>query len=56
MSATANVVMNGAQVLSLPLTMSVQAASLQISVGTTYATEPSSGWEVRYDNVLFTSM
>ncbi len=54
-SATADVVMGGAQVTSVPLTMSVQATSLEISIGTTYSTEPSSGWEVRYDNVLFTA-
>jgi hypothetical protein len=36
--------------------MNVQATSLQISIGTTYSTEPSSGWEIRYDNVLFTDL
>lgn len=55
MSATADVLMHGDVVLSLPLTMNVDATSLQISIGTTFSTEPSSGWEVRYDNVLFTT-
>jgi hypothetical protein len=55
-TARAAVLMNGSQALSVPLTMSVQATSLQISIGTTYSTEPSSGWEIRYDNVLFTAM
>jgi hypothetical protein len=55
-SATADVLMNGMQVLSLTLAMNIQATSLEISVGTTFSTEPSSGWEVRYDNVLFTAM
>jgi hypothetical protein len=56
MAAQAAVLMNGSQALSVPLTMNVQATSLQISIGTTYSTEPSSGWEIRYDNVLFTDL
>jgi hypothetical protein len=56
MTANAAVLMNGSQALSVPLTMNVRATSLQISIGTTYSTEPSSGWEIRYDNVLFTAM
>lgn len=55
-SATADVLMHGSVVLSLPLAMNVRATTLQISVGTTYSTEPSSGWEVRYDNVLFRTL
>jgi hypothetical protein len=56
MTANAAVLMNGSQALSVPLTMNVRATSLQISIGSTYSTEPSSGWEIRYDNVLFTAM
>jgi hypothetical protein len=56
MTANAAVLMNGVQALSVPLTVNVQATSLQISIRTTYSTEPSSGWEIRYDNVLFTAM
>jgi hypothetical protein len=56
MTATADVLMHGAVVLSLPLTMNVDAVSLQISIGTTFSSEPSSGWEARYDNVLFTTL
>jgi hypothetical protein len=55
MNATADVLMHGAIVLSLPLTIGVDATSLQISIGTTFSSEPSSGWEVRYDNVLFST-
>jgi hypothetical protein len=52
-TANAQVLFGSASVLSVPLAMNVAAATLQISIGTTYATEPSPGWEVRYDNVLF---
>jgi len=55
MNATADILMHGAIVLSLPLTIGVDATSLQISIGTTFSSEPSSGWEVRYDNVLFST-
>jgi hypothetical protein len=55
MTASARFLVNGAQLLSLPLTIGVDARSLQISIGTTYSTEPSTGWEVRYDNVLFSA-
>jgi hypothetical protein len=52
----AKVDVNGAQVLDVPLTMTVTPATLQIGVGTSYVTEPSPGWEIRYDNVVFTAM
>ncbi len=55
-SATATVTFGGAQVQSFPLTMSVVATSVRIDIGTTYATLPSAGWDVRYDNVLFTAL
>ncbi len=54
-AATASVLFGGASVLSVPLAISVQATTLQLSIGTTYASTPSPGWELRYDDVLFTA-
>jgi len=55
-SAEAKVSVDGAQVLDTPLTMTVQAATLQLGIGTSYVAEPSPGWELRYDDVVFTAM
>jgi hypothetical protein len=55
-TAEARVDVNGAQAIDVPLTMTVQPVSLQIGVGTSYVSEPSPGWELRYDNVVFTTM
>jgi hypothetical protein len=54
--AEAKVEVNGTQKLDVPsLTMTVQPVSLQIGIGTSYVSEPSPGWELRYDNVVFTA-
>ncbi len=53
-TATATVTVTGpgaAPPLTTPLAMTVTATSLQIGVGTSYVTQPSPGWELRYDNV-----
>jgi hypothetical protein len=53
------VAVNGAAELDTPLTMAIVPTSLQIGVGTTYVTEYEAGlsppWELRYDNVVFTT-
>lgn len=50
---------NGALELNTALTLTVAPSQLQIGIGTSYVTEYSSGtspvWEIRYDNVLFTT-
>ncbi len=51
----AMVFVNGTKKLDVPLTATVQATSLQIGVGTSYVSEPSPAWEIRYDNVVFTA-
>lgn len=51
----ATVTVGGTQELDVPLTMTVQATSLQIGVGTSFVTEPAPVWELRYDNVVFTA-
>jgi hypothetical protein len=35
-----------------PLTMSVKATTLQLTIGSSFETQPSQGWEIRYDNVV----
>ena len=55
MSAVGKVFVNGAKQLDVPLTMTVHATSLQIGIGTSYVSEPSPVWELRYDNVWFTA-
>jgi hypothetical protein len=55
-SLHATVSMGGVPALDVPLSMTVQLASLQIGVGTSYVSTPSPGWHLRYDNVLFTAM
>jgi hypothetical protein len=53
-TAQASVLVNGVtELAAVPLTMTVSAASLQIGIGTTYVSEPSATWEIRYDNVWF---
>jgi hypothetical protein len=52
----AKISLDGTLALDVPLTMTVQPSSLQIGVGTSYVSTPSPGWELRYDNVLFTGM
>lgn len=54
-SAQAKVLVGGSVQLTVPLTMTVTAASLQIGVGTSYESQPSPGWELRYDDVRFTA-
>ncbi len=48
--------MNGTAELNVALTVPFSPASMNISVGTSYVNPiPSSAWELRYDNVLFTA-
>ena len=54
-TATGIVRVGGGQELSTPLTMTVVPESLQVGVGTSYVTEPSLGWKLRYDDVYFTA-
>ncbi len=54
-SAEALVSVNGTTELDVSLTVTVQPSALQIGVGTSYVTEPSPVWELRYDNVVFTA-
>jgi hypothetical protein len=35
-----------------PLTITVDATSLQLTIGSAYELEPSAGWKSRYDNVV----
>jgi hypothetical protein len=50
---------NGVPELATALTLTVAPTQLQIGIGTSYVTEYSTGtspvWELRYDNVLFTT-
>ncbi len=55
-TAEAKITVGGLQALDTALTMTVQATSLQIGIGTSYVHEPSPGWELRYDNVVFSAM
>jgi hypothetical protein len=53
-TATLSVGKNRVPILGpVTLTMTVQATHLQIGIGTSYVTEPSQGWEIRYDNVFY---
>jgi hypothetical protein len=54
-TAEGKVSVGGAQAIDVPLTMTVQPASLQIGIGTSYVSQPSPGWELRYDNVSFSA-
>jgi hypothetical protein len=54
-SVEGRVFLGAAQVLDVPLTMTVTPIALQIGVGTSYVTEPSPGWTLRFDNVAFTA-
>jgi hypothetical protein len=51
MAASAHVTFNGAPELDTPLTMTVDAKTLQLTIGSSFETEPSEGWKNRYDNV-----
>jgi hypothetical protein len=53
-TATASVTINGAVGLApFAMTMTVQATSLQVGIGTSYVTQPAPAWELLYDNVSF---
>jgi hypothetical protein len=54
-SAEGIVTIGGATQLDVPLSLSVVPTSLQIGIGTSYVSEPSPVWELRYDNVWFTA-
>ena len=51
MAASVHVTFNGAPELDTPLTMTVDAQTLQLTLGSSFETEPSGGWKNRYDNV-----
>jgi hypothetical protein len=38
--------------LDIPLQMNVNASMLHVTIGSSYETEPSSGWDTLYDNVI----
>jgi hypothetical protein len=55
-TARASVSVNGNVELNVTLTVAVTATNMDIGIGTTYVhPTPSSVWELRYDNVLFTA-
>ncbi len=54
-SAEAIVTVAGAKELDVQLNVTVQPTSFQIGVGTSYVSEPSPIWELRYDDVVFTA-
>jgi hypothetical protein len=43
------------QTTTVPLSVMVQNFSAELGVGVTYASTPSNGWQVTYDNVFFDS-
>jgi hypothetical protein len=51
-AATAHVAFGGSTEIDLSLAMSVNATTLQLTIGSSYETEPSAGWKNRYDNVV----
>jgi hypothetical protein len=51
MAATVHVSFNGAAELDTPLSITVDATTLQLTIGSSFETEPSGGWANRYDNV-----
>jgi hypothetical protein len=51
----AHVSFGAAHELDAPLQVRVTATKLQLDVGSSYETEPSMGWNVLYDNVVFDS-
>jgi hypothetical protein len=51
-AATAHVAFGATAEIDLPLAMSVNATALQLTIGSSYETEPSAGWKNRYDNVV----
>jgi hypothetical protein len=51
-AATAHVSFGGTSEVDLPLSLSVNATSLQLTVGSSFESEPSAGWKNRYDNVV----
>jgi hypothetical protein len=54
-AGTAILTVNGNPVLQVPLSWTVAPTSLQIGIGTAYVSQPSPGWALRYDNVVFTA-
>jgi hypothetical protein len=54
-SAEATVTVGGTKELDVALNVTVQPTSFQVGVGTSYVTEPSPIWELRYDDVVFTA-
>jgi hypothetical protein len=50
-TASAHVAFGNTTEIDTPLQMTVDGNELQISIGSFFETEPSGGWELRYDNV-----
>jgi hypothetical protein len=51
-AATAHVTFGTAAEIDVALAMSVNATSIQLTIGSSYESEPSGGWKDRYDNVV----
>jgi hypothetical protein len=51
-SARALVTFGTASEIDVPLAMRVNATSLQLTIGSTFESEPSQGWKNRFDNVV----
>ena len=54
-AAEAKVSVNGVAELDVGCKLAMKATTLQVGVGTSYVTEPSPVWELRYDNVVFST-
>jgi hypothetical protein len=50
-SASARVTFDSAVEMDAPIGMTVNGSTLQMTIGSSYETEPSQGWTIRYDNV-----
>jgi hypothetical protein len=50
-AASALVTFNGKTELDTPLELTVNPSDLQLTIGSTFETEPSDGWQNRFDNV-----
>jgi hypothetical protein len=51
-AASAHVAFGAKTELDTPLQMTVNASALHVTIGSTYEMEPSSGWDILYDNVI----
>jgi len=51
----ARIAFDGTLVADIPLNAKLSATMIQLGVGTAFVTEPSAGWQVRFDDVLLTT-